>query len=137
MDEAHLAAVPLFAGLSKKERRRIAGCADEVDIREGKRLVVEGDFAYEFFVIEEGTAEVSQHGQKVAELGPGDFLGEMGVVERKLRNADVVASTPMRVIVIGEQDLRQLNRELPKVAETIKAAIETRAHAVTESLSAG
>jgi CRP-like cAMP-binding protein len=77
MTEKELKAIPLFASLSKSERQRVAS-SDEVDLGEGKVLVKEGEFAYEFFVIETGRAEVVRSGQHVADLNPGDFLGEMG-----------------------------------------------------------
>jgi CRP/FNR family cyclic AMP-dependent transcriptional regulator len=134
VNEARLKSISLFEGLSKKERRRVAQCADEVDIREGKRLVAEGDFAYEFFVIEQGTAEVTHGGKRLAELGPGDFLGEMGVLERAPRNANVVATSPMTVIVMTGRDLRQIGREMPEVTQQITAAAERRAQAFMEKL---
>ena len=79
----------------------MAQCADEVDLRAGKELVREGDWSYEFFVIEEGTAEVVQRGERLAELGPGDFFGEMGVMEDTTRNASVIATSAMTAIVTG------------------------------------
>jgi CRP/FNR family transcriptional regulator, cyclic AMP receptor protein len=98
MDEARLASIDLFSSLSKRERSEIASRADELDISDGTHLVREGEFAYEFFVIEEGEAEVLRGGEHVASLGPGDFLGEMGIVTRAPRNASVVARSPMRVL---------------------------------------
>ena len=77
MDEAHLASIPLFAELSRDERRRVAHWADEVDVPAGRHLVDEGEFGYEFFVIEEGTAEVARAGSPVAELGPGTSSGRL------------------------------------------------------------
>ena len=100
MDEKRLSGIPLFACLSKKGRRRVAEIADEVDVPAGKELIHQGRFAYEFFVIEEGTAEVSRDGQRIAELGPGDFFGEMAVMEGGVRSADVVAKTSLRAVVI-------------------------------------
>jgi CRP-like cAMP-binding protein len=75
MDESELRSIPLFQSLTSEERRAIAPHADEIDVPEGTELVRQGEFAYEFFVIEEGTAEVNRDGEHVAELGPGDFLG--------------------------------------------------------------
>jgi CRP/FNR family cyclic AMP-dependent transcriptional regulator len=123
---SRLKAVPLFASLSRNERKRIAKCAEAVDLPEGKCLVEEGDFAYELFVIEEGTAEVVHDGEHLADLGPGDFLGETGVMERAGRSATVVATSPMKAIIIAAHELRQIARELPDVAEQIRVAIEER-----------
>ena len=93
MDEARLRSVPLFESLSSRERREVARHADEIDLPGGAELVRQGEFAYEFFVIEEGAAEVSRDGERVAELGAGDFLGEMGIVSGDVRNATVVATS--------------------------------------------
>ena len=74
--------------------------ADEVDVESGYQLVREGEFAYEFFAIEEGTAEVRRGEQHLAELGPGDFFGEMGLIENAPRNASVTASSPLTAVVM-------------------------------------
>lgn len=76
MEESQLRSVPLFQSLSSEERRAVAQHADQIEVPEGTELVRQGEFAYEFFVIEEGTAEVTRDDERVAELGPGDFLGE-------------------------------------------------------------
>ena len=126
MDEKSLRSVPLFDSLSKDERRTLVQHADEIDAPEGTELVRQGDFAYEFFVLEEGTAEVLRDGQRVAELGPGDFLGEMGIVDHAVRNATVVTTSPARVIVIDEQSFRSMRTLNPAVADRITAAVEER-----------
>jgi CRP/FNR family cyclic AMP-dependent transcriptional regulator len=126
MDEARLRAIPLFEGLGKKERREVAGQADEVDVEAGRHLVREGEFAYEFFAIEEGAAEVRRGDQLLAELGPGDFFGEMGLIGQVTRNASVVATTPSRVLVLTGRAFRHIERELPAVSKQIRKAIEDR-----------
>jgi CRP/FNR family cyclic AMP-dependent transcriptional regulator len=126
MDEERLKAIPLFAGLNRKERRALAPRADEVELEEGRVIVREGEWAYEFFAIEDGTAEVRRGEQLLAELGPGDFFGEMGLVGDTRRNANVIASSPLKVVVMTAQAFRQTSRELPEVAAKIRAAIEER-----------
>jgi CRP-like cAMP-binding protein len=126
MDESRLASIDLFSSLSKRERSEIASRADEIDVEEGTHLVREGEFAYEFFVIEEGSAEVLRGGQHVADLGPGDFLGEMGIVTQAPRNASVVARSQIRVLVMSEQDFRGIARTFPAVAERIREAVRER-----------
>ena len=130
MDERKVELIGLFANLSRHERRQIASTADEVDVEEGRQLVREGEFAYEFFVIEDGTAEVLRDGEHVADLGPGDFLGEMGIVSQAVRNATVVAKSPVRAIVIDEQAFRSIRRLNPAVADRITAAVEERSAAL-------
>jgi CRP/FNR family transcriptional regulator, cyclic AMP receptor protein len=126
MEEARLASIDLFSSLSKRERSEIASRADELEVSKGTHLVREGEFAYEFFVIEEGEAEVLRGGEHVATLGPGDFLGEMGIVTRAPRNASVVARSPMRVLVLSEQDFRGVAQMFPTVAEQIREAVRER-----------
>jgi CRP-like cAMP-binding protein len=126
MEESELRSIPLFESLTSEERRAIAPHADEVEVPEGTELVRQGEFAYEFFVIEEGTADVMRDGERVAELSPGDFLGEMGIVGKVVRNATVVTTSPARVVVMTEQALRSMARTNPGVADRITAAVEER-----------
>jgi CRP-like cAMP-binding protein len=126
MDEARLRAIPLFEGLGKKERREVSRQADEVEVEPGRHLVREGEFAYEFFAIEEGGAEVRRGDQLLAELGPGDFFGEMGLIGQVTRNASVVTTSPVRVMVLTGSAFRHIERELPAVSKQIRKAIEER-----------
>ncbi|HMJ96383.1 MAG TPA: cyclic nucleotide-binding domain-containing protein [Thermoleophilaceae bacterium] len=126
MEESELRSVPLFESLSSDQRRVIAPHADELELPEGTELVRQGEFAYEFFVIEDGTAEVTRDGEHVAELGPGDFLGEMGIVGKVVRNATVVTTSPARVIVMTGQALRSMATTNPEVADRITAVVEER-----------
>jgi CRP-like cAMP-binding protein len=126
MDASRLKQLPLFASLSDKEREKVARWADEVDVPEGKHLVDEGQFAYEFFVIEDGTAEVRKGEEKLAELGPGDFFGEIALIESDRRTASVIASSGLRAIVMTRRDFRAMQTELPSVASTIRQALEER-----------
>lgn len=126
MDPARLKSIPLFASLSDHERTQVARWADEVDVSQGKHLVDQGDFAYEFFVIEEGTAEVKRGEDSLAQLGPGDFFGELALLGEDRRTASVVATSPMRTIVMFGRDFRQMESEMPAVAAKIRQAIEER-----------
>jgi CRP-like cAMP-binding protein len=126
MDEKRLESIPLFAGLSRKERRSVAQRADEVDVEAGREIVREGEYPYEFFAIEEGTAEVKRGDQHLAELGPGDFFGEMGLIENAPRNASVVTRSPLTAVVMTGSAFRQIDRELPDVAKKIRKAIDER-----------
>jgi len=126
MDEARLKQSPLFAGLNRKERQALAPRTDDIDLEQGRVIVREGEWPYEFFAIEHGTVEVRRGDQLLAELGPGDFFGEMGLVSYTRRNASVVASSPVTVIVMTAQAFRQTSREMPEVATKIRAAIEER-----------
>jgi CRP/FNR family cyclic AMP-dependent transcriptional regulator len=126
VDAKDLEGIWLFSELSKREREQLARWTDELDVREGQELAKQGEFAHEFFVIEDGAAEVRQNGDRIAELGPGDFFGEIALLETDRRTADVVATTPMRVIVMFQREFRAMEREMPAVADRIRAAIRAR-----------
>jgi CRP/FNR family transcriptional regulator, cyclic AMP receptor protein len=126
MDAKRLAAVGLFSGLSKSALETLAHRTDEVTVAEGQSLASEGSFAHEFFVIEAGSAEVLQQGKVLAELGPGDFFGEIGLLETERRTASVVAKTPMELIVMFQREFRQMEQEMPQVADRIRSAIRAR-----------
>jgi CRP/FNR family transcriptional regulator, cyclic AMP receptor protein len=127
MDAKKLKSVPLFAGLSQGELESLAKLTDEIDIREGTRMTKQDGFAHEFAIIEDGAAEVLQDGEKIAELGPGDFFGEIGLLsEGGRRTATVVASTPMTLIVMFGRDFRHMEQTLPEVAEKVRKAMQER-----------
>ena len=87
----------------------------------GKHLVKEGDYAYEFMAIEEGEAEVVRHGERVATLGPGEFFGEIAVLEKTRRTASVIALTPMRLVTLSHWDLKRVGGALPQIRATLEA----------------
>jgi CRP-like cAMP-binding protein len=126
MDAKHLDGIALFEHLSKDQRAEVARQADEIDVEAGKRLVSAGRFGYEFFVIEDGTAEVVRDNEHVADLGPGDFFGEMALLGDTVRNADVVSSSPLTAMVMTDSAFRSLARRMPGVAEEIRAACRRR-----------
>ncbi|HEX6652020.1 MAG TPA: cyclic nucleotide-binding domain-containing protein [Thermoleophilaceae bacterium] len=126
MDESDLQSIPLFESLPRDARSLIAQHADQIEVPKGTELVRQGEFAYEFFIIETGAAEVLRDGERIAELGPGDFLGEMGIVGQAARNASVVTTIVSDVIVMTGQALRSVARSSPDVASQIQAAVEER-----------
>jgi CRP-like cAMP-binding protein len=130
MDESQMESIPLFDSLSRDERRVIAQHADDIDVSEGTQLARQGEFAYEFFVIVDGAAEVTRDGEHVADLGPGDFLGEMGIVARAVRNATVTTTADSHVIVMTSQAFRSMSHSNPEVAKIIEAAVEERCRAL-------
>src|SRR5690242_21066586 len=98
MDSNRLTAIPIFSQLSAEEARRLATFATETSVSEGQLLMKQGDYSTELIAIEEGTADVVRDGKKIASLKEGDLIGEMGLIERRPRNADVIATSPMRVL---------------------------------------
>ena len=129
MDTNRLKSLPLFEAVSNEDLEKIAPFVSEVSVSEGKHLVEEGDYAYEFMAIEEGTAEVRRGDRILAELGPGDFFGEMGLIQSDRRNATVIAKTPLRLITLDRWDMKRLEKAIPSAVEKIRAAAERRRNA--------
>jgi CRP-like cAMP-binding protein len=126
MDVKQLKEMRLFSGAPRPELEHIAKSAIEVDVPEGFYLVRQGHVAYEFFVIQRGTADVVKDGEKIADLGPGDFFGEIGLLETERRTADVVATSPMFLVVMHQRDFTKIEDELPTVADRIRSAVRAR-----------
>jgi CRP-like cAMP-binding protein len=126
LDASRLKQIPLFQDVPDEELGQIATFAQEVSVEQGRELVREGDFSYEFMAIEEGEAEVTRAGEHVASLGPGDFFGEMGLLERTLRNATVTAKTPVRLVTLTGWDLKRVERAAPEAMERIRSVLEER-----------
>jgi cAMP-dependent protein kinase regulator len=129
LDATRLKSIGLFEEVGDEELAEIAPFATEVSVEEGRELVREGDFSYEFMAIEEGEAEVTRGGEHVADLGPGDFFGEMGLLEKTLRNATVTAKTPVRLITLTGWDLKRVERSAPQAMERIRSVLEERRQA--------
>lgn len=127
MDERGLKELSLFSGLGRRERKRVAPMVEEVEVSEGRALVTQGDVAHELFVIQQGTATVARDGETIAELGPGDFFGEIALFdEEHRRTSTVTATSPMRLAVLHGRDVRVLDRELSEVSQQLRAAVEER-----------
>jgi CRP-like cAMP-binding protein len=129
MDPRDVASIPLFAGLGKDDQRVVAQYADVVDVAAGTALAAEGRFAYEFFAIRAGTAEVTREGSVVATLGPGDFFGEIGLLAADRRVATVTATSPMELVVLTGAQLRAIDSQMPAVAERVRTAMAERLEA--------
>ena len=121
--------VPVFAGCNDKELAEAARHVDEWSVSAGTALTREGAVGHEAFVIVDGTAAVMINGEPVAELGPGQFVGEMAMLDRRPRSATVVAQTDMQLLLIGPAafddfaSLRAVARELTKeLADRLRRA---------------
>ncbi len=123
MDPNRLKAIPIFSHLSDEEAKRLAAFASETSVADGQILMKQGDYSTELIGIEEGTADVIRDGQKIASLGEGDLIGEMGLLEREPRNADVIATSPMRVMKLTHWEIRRMSDE---TLQRIKQIVEKR-----------
>jgi len=123
MDPNRLKQIPIFSHLSDEEAKRLAAFATETSVADGQILVRQGDYSTELIGIEEGTADVIQNGKKIASLKDGDLIGEMGLIEREPRNADVIATSPMRVMKLTHWEVRRMSEE---TVDRIKGIIAKR-----------
>ena len=126
MFEAQLKDVPFLSGLSKRELATVAQQTDEIDVESGHVLARQGDTGQEFFVIIDGTAEVLRDDAAIAELGPGEFFGEMALLDEDRRTATVRAISPMKVLVMTRSSFRTVDRSMPKVHAAVVEAIKER-----------
>jgi CRP-like cAMP-binding protein len=118
--------VPLFAGCSKSELSQLAKTADELDVREGTVLTREGRAGREFFVLISGTAKVTKSGRKVADLGPGDWLGEIALITDSPRTATVTATSPVDLLVITDRRFRTVVETMPSIALKVLSTVGER-----------
>jgi CRP/FNR family transcriptional regulator, cyclic AMP receptor protein len=126
MDPNRLTAIPLFSQLSDEEAKRLAAFATETSIAEGQILMKQGDYSTELIAIEEGSADVLRDGRKIASLKEGALIGEMGLLEREPRNADVIATSPMRVIKLTHWEIRRMSSD---TLDRIKQIVNERREA--------
>jgi CRP-like cAMP-binding protein len=118
--------VPLFAKCSGRELAEVAQVADEIDLREGKEMTREGAPGREFFVLLEGTADVRKGKRKINSLGPGDFFGEIALISHSPRTATVVATAPVRALVITDRAFRTLLDRSPSILVKVMEALADR-----------
>jgi CRP-like cAMP-binding protein len=118
--------VPLFSECSRRELEQIASIADEIDLPQARELTHEGGPGREFFVLIEGDASVRQGDQEVNRLGPGDFFGEIALVDDRPRTASVIAETPVRALVITGRSFRTLLERSPEIESKVMSARAAR-----------
>lgn len=126
MDAARLKTIGIFANLDDHAREAVSKLAAEVSVPEGKELVREGDYSYDLIAIEEGTAKVHHGAEIVAEIGPGDVVGEMGVLERQQRSASVTATSPMMLVTLTGWDVRKLRKQAPEAVRALEDVVRER-----------
>ena len=123
---ALLKQVPLFANLSTHHLRKLASRCEVVRYPANRTVVRQGARGDSFFVIADGTATVKKGTRSIGTLGPGDFFGEIAIMEHDRRTASVVATTPVTAIVMLARDFETMAGVMPHVAEKIHEAIRAR-----------
>ncbi len=126
MDASQLKRIPLFSDASDEELKQVAAFAQSKEIPEGEEIVSEGGFSRELLAIEEGTAEVTRDGERLADLGPGDVFGEAGMLDDSMRSATVTSTSRMRLISLGHFEVKRLKKDAPGVYRSIEQLVEER-----------
>ena len=124
----HLAEVPMFSACTKKELTEVGRNTDEVHFDAGRVLVSEGDAASEFFVLMSGKAAVTRSGREIAVLGPGDWFGELALLDKGPRNATVTATSPVTVLVLSQRSFKGLLAEVPAMSNRLMTGMARRLH---------
>ncbi len=129
MDPSRLQSMSIFAELPAVTLEQISLYIGERGVPEGEPLIVQGDYSHELICIEQGTADVVRDGEVIAQLGPGEVVGEIGILRRTTRTATVVATSPMRLITLTSWDI---NRLPARVVDRLEALVEERLRLNTE-----
>jgi CRP/FNR family transcriptional regulator, cyclic AMP receptor protein len=126
VDVERLRRLPLFGELDHHDLSTIARHVGETDAPEGQVLFEQGSIPYEMFVIEEGTAEVTKDGRTVGTIGPGDVVGEIGLLRFERRMATVRVTSPIRAVTVSADDLQQIEEEMPEIAGQLRSIMAAR-----------
>lgn len=131
-----LSSIWLFSTATPRELRLIAKALDELAAPAGTVLTEEGTMGREFFFIVEGRASVRRNGKKVALLGPGDYFGELALLDRGPRSATVVADTDMVLLNMSQREFYGLLEDVPPLARKLLSAMAIRLRAADSKVSA-
>jgi CRP-like cAMP-binding protein len=126
LDPERLKKIKVFSSLSDEELRELADFAEETTVSKGDKLTKAGSHSYQLFAIEDGEVEVLRKDETVATLGPGEVVGEAGVVGRGLRNADVVAKSDVKAIFFTQDQVKKMRRDVPALDEKLDKILAER-----------
>ena len=118
--------ISLFAISSSKDLRTIERALEEVTVPAGRMLCEQGTIGQEFFVIVKGQASVERNNRAVATLGPGQYFGEMALLDRRPRSASVISDTEMTLLVLGRRQFYDVLHTVPALSQKILSAMATR-----------
>ena len=126
MEPSQLKRIPLFADASDEELKKGAAFAETKEVGAGSEVIGEGEFSRALLAIEDGTAEVTKDGEKIADLGPGDVFGEAGMLDDEVRSASVTATSPLKLISMGHFEVKRLKKDAPDVYAKIEELVAER-----------
>jgi voltage-gated potassium channel len=126
IDVETIAGIPLFEGLASEDLARIAGWLEPIDVPADWHLLNQGSYPDGFFVVLEGTVRIERNGDPVAELGPGEFFGEIALLEDNKRTASVATATRVRAAVMDQADFFEMTAQIPAISKRITDAAISR-----------
>ena len=118
--------VPLFSDLSTKELMSLSRLMDEIDLKPGTVIIREGNTGGEFFIVLEGTIEVKRKGRRLARLGPGDYLGEIALIDHGPRTATAMVETDARLLVLASREFHSMLASDPRIENKILRTLAAR-----------
>ena len=130
----HIADVPMFAACSEKELAIVSKLTTQTDVPAGKELTKQGAPGQEFVIVLEGTAIATHNGKEVARFGPGDYFGEIALLDPGERTATVTAETPMLIGVVGPGEFSQMLDEVPALARKIMRGLARQIRALNAAV---
>ncbi len=126
-----LSSIPLFAELTEKELKAVDKLTTEIAVPAGTVLAREGQIGHELVVIVSGTASVTRAGHEIAKVGPGDFQGEVSILDNGPRTATVTAITDMQILVASSQEFNALLDKSPVIARRMLPVLARRLRAIS------
>ena len=128
-----LASVPLFAGVTAAGIEELGAIADEVEVKSGTVLTHQGYREGYFFIVVEGTVRIERDGRPIATLGPGEFLGEIALLDAGPRTATAIAETPTRLLSLNYEMFHELLGASPEIRGAILEVVGERLRANDET----
>jgi CRP-like cAMP-binding protein len=122
----HLSKVQMFSSLNKRELRLLAKAADVFTLKAGTEIVTEGSPGHEFYLVLSGRAVVRRHGRKIATLGPGQYFGELALLDRGPRSATVTAETDVELAIISQREFFGILNQVPALAQKLLVSMAGR-----------
>ena len=123
--------VPMFSACHDRSLKRIAALMDEVDLPAGKVVIQQGSIGQEFFVVVEGEVAIERDGQFMRTLGPGEFFGEISLIDDRPRSASATVTQPSRLLVAAHREFHDLMDENPGIRDQILTALAQRVRALS------
>jgi CRP-like cAMP-binding protein len=124
----YLARVPMFSTCTDQQLERLASNSSERGVGDGEAVILEGEPGDAFFVIADGAAEVTRGGRTLARLGPGDYFGELALLDPAPRDATVTASAPSNLLVLSRETFTSALEELPALRDAVLSGMARRIH---------